>query len=85
MEKVIISVPTLSNKENIINGSISSALILKAYKDGLFLPKNASNGDVVKALFPKVGDNFSNVMDIRLWWNAKFNARDVGGEKNDNT
>lgn len=52
MERVIISLPTLSNKENIINGSLASALVLKAYQNGIFIPQNATNGDVIKALFP---------------------------------
>ena len=68
----IISVPTLSNKENIVHGSLASALILKAYKNGTFIPQNATNGDIIKALFPKINDNFSNVIDLKLWWNAPY-------------
>ena len=52
MEMVIISVPNLGSKENIINGSLASALILKGYKNGTFIPGNVTNGDVIKALFP---------------------------------
>jgi hypothetical protein len=33
MDKVIIKVPSLSNKENITNGSIASGLIIQAYKN----------------------------------------------------
>lgn len=74
MERAIISVPTLSNKENITNGSLASALILKAFKEATFIPNNATNGDIIKALFPKIDDNFSNIIDLRLWWNAKYKA-----------
>lgn len=74
MEKVIIDVPTLSNKEKIFNGSIASALILKAYKEGVFISKDATNGDVVKALFPNINTSFSNVIDMNLWWNAPYKS-----------
>lgn len=72
MQMAIISVPTLSNKENIINGSLASALIVKAFKKATFIPNNATNGDIIKALFPKIDDNFSNVIDLKLWWNAPY-------------
>lgn len=74
MEIAIISVPTLSNKENIANGSLASALIVKAFKEATFIPNNATNGDIIKALFPKIDDNFSNIIDLKLWWNAKYKA-----------
>ena len=31
-----------------------------------------TNGEVIKALFPKIDDNFSNVIDLKLWWNAPY-------------
>ena len=69
--KVIIDVLNLSNTENITNGSLASALIIKAYKNGIFIPKNATNGEVIQALFPNIDKGFSNVIDLNLWWNAK--------------
>lgn len=72
MQKVIIDVPNLSNTQNIINGSLASALITKAYKDGTFIHKNATNGEVIQALFPNIDKGFSNVIDLNLWWNAKY-------------
>ena len=78
MQMVIISVPTLSNKENITDGSLASALVLKAFKKGVVIPNNATNGDIIKALFPKIDDNFSNVIDLKLWWNAKYKAEGSG-------
>lgn len=74
MERVIIEVPTLCNKENIQNGSIASALVVKGYKKGLVLPKDATNGDLIKAVFPNIEKGFSNVIDLNLWWNAKYKA-----------
>jgi hypothetical protein len=72
MDKVIIEVPSLSNKENIVNGSIASGLIIQAYKNGIFIPKNATNGDVIMAMFPTIDTYFSNVVDMKLWWNAPY-------------
>lgn len=72
MERVIIKVPTLSNKENVQNGSIASALIIKAFKNGIIIPKNATNGDLIRIMFSGIDDNFSNVIDLKLWWNAPY-------------
>ena len=36
-----------------------------------------TNGDIIKTLFPKIDDNFSNVIDLKLWWNAPYQK---GGE-----
>lgn len=75
MQMAIISVPTLSNKENITNGSLASALILKAFKEATFIPNNATNGDVIKEMFN--GRDLS-VITERLehthWWNAPYKA-----------
>lgn len=81
MQIAIISVPTLSNKENITNGSLASALIVKAFKEATFLPNNATNGDIIKALFPKIDDNFSNIIDLRLWWNAPYKKEVTGNDR----
>ena len=74
MQIAIISVPTLSNKENITNGSLASALILKAFKEATFISNNATNGDIIQALFPNVDKCFSNIIDLNLWWKAKYKA-----------
>ena len=36
-----------------------------------------TNGEMIKALFPNVGTNFSNVIDLGLWWDAEFKGVDV--------
>ena len=77
MQMAIISVPTFSNKENITNGGLASDLIVKAFKKATFIPDSATNGDIIKALFPKIDDNFSNVIDLKLWWNAPYKAGDT--------
>lgn len=71
--KVVIDVLSMSNPQNIVNGSIASALIVKAYKNGLFL-KNVTNGEIVQALFPNIDKAFANVIDLNLWWNATYKA-----------
>lgn len=39
-----------------------------------------TNGEVLETLFPDVGTYFSNVIDLRLWWNAPYKAERSGGE-----
>lgn len=46
--------------------------LTRAFCNGTPIPDNATNGDIIKALFPKIDDNFSNVIDLRLWWNALY-------------
>jgi hypothetical protein len=87
MQKVIIDVPNLSNPQNIVNGSIASALITKAYKNGIFIPKNATNGDVIRALFPNLysydGKDYV-LLDLSgfcggkietKWWGAPYKVK----------
>lgn len=80
MQKVIIDVPSLSNSQNVVFGSLASALIVKAYKNGIFIPKNATNGDVIQTLFPNIDKGFSNVIDLNLWWNAKYKTESEGNK-----
>jgi hypothetical protein len=40
--------------------------------NGTPLPKGATNGDIIKAVFPNIDTNFSNVIDLKMWWNAKY-------------
>ena len=41
-------------------------------KHGVEIPDNPTNGDVIKAMFPNIDTNFSNVIDLNLWWNALY-------------
>ena len=34
-----------------------------------------TNGEVIELLFPNVGTNFSNIIDLNLWWKAKYKKR----------
>ena len=36
--------------------------------------RNKTNGEVIQALFPNVDKSFSNIIDLNLWWNAKYKA-----------
>lgn len=31
-----------------------------------------TNGEAVQAMFPNIDKNFSNVIDLNLWWNAPY-------------
>jgi len=40
---------------------------------------NKTNGEVIQELFPKIDKGFSNVIDLNLWWNAKYKAESEEG------
>lgn len=35
-----------------------------------------TNGEVIESLFPNVGTNFSNIIDLNLWWKAKYKKKE---------
>lgn len=37
--------------------------------------ENMTNGEVIESIFPNVGTNFSNIIDLNLWWNAKYKPK----------
>lgn len=62
-------------------------IVGKAIVEGSVLPDNATNGDVIKALFPNgsqvkgasiyvMNDNKSNIFYNFDWWNALYKAGD---------
>ena len=36
--------------------------------------RNKTNGEVIQALFPNIDKYFSNIIDLRIWWNARYKA-----------
>ena len=86
--KLIIEIPDSYNLDGIRNGSIYGQLVLNAVKNGTPIPNNATNGDVIKAMFPNTDieihnitvyvmfDMYSNVIPFDLdWWNAPYQKR----------
>ncbi len=70
-----------------IKGSISPLLDIRPTIDAIIIPKNATNGDMIKALFPKANIEywaeystynieFPNDNDVKHfsydWWNAPY-------------
>jgi len=41
--------------------------------------RNKTNGEVIQELFPKIDKGFSNVIDLNLWWNAKYKTESREG------
>ena len=35
-----------------------------------------TNGELIKTLFPNVGTNFSNIIDLNLWWNTQYKPKE---------
>lgn len=46
-------------------------ILLAKLRNATVLPTNATNGDVIKALFPR---DYANIYDrsVSSWWNADF-------------
>lgn len=42
--------------------------------NAISIPKGATNGEIIQALFPNIDKVFSNVIDLNLWWNAPYKA-----------
>lgn len=86
MAKVLIEVSdeTWGLASCIQHGSIGEDIVLNAFKNGKAIPSNATNGDVIKIMFPKaeviekravvmVGISRMIVFDLD-WWNAPYNS-----------
>ena len=35
-----------------------------------------TNGEIIKILFPNMETNFSNIIDLNLWWNAQYKPKE---------
>lgn len=93
--KLIIDIPKktyneISEKTTIKCGEVFAQKLLKYIKNGTPIPDNATNGDVIKALFPNfymdershtVWVGYDNMSFHKEWWNAKY----MEGEDEDNT
>ena len=42
--------------------------------------KGKTNGEVIKMLFPNIDTYFSNVIDLRLWWNSLYEPQERSEE-----
>lgn len=74
----------LINKQDVLNEIVrfsteegSSVECQQLYCDVNNMPnvlRNKTNGEVVQALFPNIDVNFSNVLDLRMWWGSVYKA-----------
>ena len=93
--EVIIKIPQKVYEDCIMIPSVIKDWkdeISKAFKNGIVLPEDATNGDMIKALFPNgsqvkgasiyvMNDNKSNVFYDFDWWNAPYKAGDTDKNK----
>ena len=69
--KLLIDIPEIEYNTRKIMGYFSDNFkILKAVANGTPISDNATNGDVIKALFPNEHD-FETDFD-EYWWNAPY-------------
>ena len=55
-------------KERILDTSIQP--ILMAIKHGVKIPDNATNGDMIKVLFPD--EDLKSILRDDFWWNSPY-------------
>lgn len=77
--------------DNGVNNYDDAVDMAKAIRKGILLPKNATNGDIIRAMFPKaeviekravvmVGISRMIVFDFD-WWNAPYKAESEDKEE----
>ena len=82
--KLIIEIPEkdYNNIEPFLNGETIEGgfnlfKALEIIKNGIPLD-GMTNGEIIQTLFPKIDKAFSNVIDLNLWWNAKYKTGSKG-------
>jgi len=73
--KLMIDIPDkdYDNKTLVDYFGCYSKMLDATIYNGTPIPDNATNGDVIKAMFPN--DNTVKVMEVRMksdWWNAPY-------------
>jgi len=88
--KIIIDISDLTY-ESIMKSKVLKDVGVDFIRNGKPFPNNATNGDVIKALFPDgsqvkgasiyvMNDNKSNIFYDFDWWNALYKAGDTDGK-----
>ena len=74
--QIVIDIPKWKYEEIICDKSCGLYTLTRAIAKGTVLPDNPTNGEVIQALFPNIYEGFSNVIDLNLWWYAKYKAKE---------
>lgn len=83
--QIVIDIPDLTY-ESIMKSKVLKDVGADFIRNGKPLPDNATNGDVIKALFPKVPIKiFKSMTTVTFgstqfdldWWNAPYKAGDT--------
>jgi len=75
--KIVIDISEETYQDVIKNGFIydeDSEVISHAMINGIPIPENATNGDVIKTLFPKCMWNATG--QDEEWWNAPYERKE---------
>lgn len=79
--KVLIDIPSNYKErldkdfDSLNTGSIGATSILMAVKEGIEIPDNATNWDVLKALFSKKDLHELWLHPRRYWWDEPYKAK----------
>ena len=81
--KVLIDIPKSTYKDikesySITCGENFAQKLVKYIKNGVPFQKGATNGDVIKAMFPNVSNSNMDLVDAlknaKSWWNAPYRS-----------
>ena len=76
MPKVVIDIPEDAYYNFILLGkkinNVEERQIIQAFENGTVLPDNLTNGDIIKAIFPKIRANKKWICGTRDWWNSPY-------------
>ena len=56
--------------------AVTNGLLRIVRNEGITLPEKATNGDVIKALFPDVSMALEEKIDREAWWNSQYRGID---------
>ena len=74
--KVLIDIPDQLYKD-IKNGIwCANNIISNAIEIGTPIPEKATKGQVMQIIFPNVDTNFTNILDLNLWWKSRYQKED---------
>lgn len=74
-------------KEYLLPHEVETRLA-KAVKIGTVIPDDATNGDMVKAMFPNVNNSNMDLVDVfknaKSWWNSPYKRESNGTDTSNN-
>lgn len=79
---IVIEIPEKVYKKAVdgMLDEIDSCYLNGAVVNGTPLPQNATNGDVIKAMFPQIEAKTTIPIFFEYWWNEPYKAGEPDGK-----